>query len=131
MPSFAIDGKRSGFRSTGIVDQVFEWLDGSDGKRRQSDVQARDEQTGMPLWNVEVIYRQTSYGRESNTTAPVRVGSPVKPVLAEFAPVEFLGLVVEVRMLKGGTGLGESWRAEAIDDKTGSGSASGSAGKAA
>ncbi len=39
------------------------------------------------------------------------MGSPVKPVLGAFAPVEFTGLTVEVRVNKAG-GLGEVWRAE-------------------
>ncbi len=120
MTSYAVESKRQAMRATGIVNEVFEWVDGPDGKRRPGEFQARDEDTGMPLWDVEVIYRQTAYGRESNTTAPVRVGSPVKPVLGEFEPAAFVGLTVEVRTLKNGTGLGESWRAEALaDDKTG------------
>jgi len=54
----------------------------------------------MPLWAVEVLYRQVSFGRESNTTGTVTVGSPVRPVLGEFAPVAFVGLTVEVRVIK-------------------------------
>jgi hypothetical protein len=104
-------------RSTGIVNPVFEWVDGPDGRRRPGELQARDEDTGMPLWEVEVLYRQTAFGRTSNTTGVVRVGSPVQPVVAEFAPVSFMDLTVDVRVTKAG-GLSESWRAEALaDDK--------------
>ena len=137
MASYAIESRRQGMRSTGIVNEVFEWVDAPDGKRRPGTVQARDEDTGMPLWDVEVVYQQVAYGRTSNTTSAVRVGSPVKPVLAEFAPVAFIGLTVEVRALRESTGLSESWRAESIaDDKslssgvTSTSGTSGSAGKA-
>ena len=128
MTFYAVDSKRQTILSTGIVNEVPEWVDGPDGKRRPGERQARDENTGMPLWDVEVLYRQTSYGRESNTTAPVRVGSPVRPVLHQFAPVEFRGLVVEVRV-RGGS-LTESWKAEElVDDKPGTANAAGSSGK--
>ena len=115
MTSYAVESKRQGMRSTGIVNEVKDWVDGPDGRRRPSEVQARDEDTGMPLWEVEVLYRQVTFGRESNTTGVVRVGSPVQPVLGEFAPVAFQGLSVEVRVTKAG-GLSESWRAEAVAD---------------
>ena len=141
MTFYAVDSKRQSMRSTGIVNEVKDWVDGPDGKRRPSEVQARDEETGLPLWEVEVLYKQIAFGRESNTTGIVRVGSPVQPVLGEFVPVAFLGLTVEVRVTKAG-GLSESWRAESVDDKTigtGAGSSSsaassgstGSSGKAA
>ncbi|GEM_PF-2031604 len=133
MTSYAVDSKRQAMRSTGIVNEVKDWVDGPDGKRRPAQTQARDEETGMPLWEVEVLYRQTAFGRESNTTGVVRVGSPVRPVMAEFAPVAFVGLSVECRVTKAG-GLAESWRAEQVDDKAtpaaaapASGSASGKA----
>jgi hypothetical protein len=115
MTFYAVDSKRQAMRSTGIVNEVFEWIE-RDGKRKPSETQARDEDTGTPLWAVEVLYRQVSFGRESNTTGTVTVGSPVKPVLAEFAPVAFLGLSVEVRVIKASGSLTESWRAEGLAD---------------
>ena len=123
MTFYAVESKRQGMRSTGIVNEVKDWVDGADGKRRPGQAQSRDEDTGMPLWEVEVLYRQVAFGRESNTTGVVRVGAPVQPVLGEFALVEFDGLTVEVRVTKAG-GLSESWRAEALSEKPGTGSAS-------
>lgn len=143
MTFYAVESKRQGMRSTGIVNEVFEWVE-RDGKRKPSEIQANDENTGMPLWAVEVLYRQVAFGRESNTTGTVTVGSPVRPVLGEFAPVAFVGLTVEVRVIKASGSLAETWRAEALaegkpEDKpvpsagsTGQASASGSpSGKAA
>ena len=115
MTFYAVDSARQVMRSTGIVNEVKDWVDGPDGKRRPSELQARDENTGMLLWDVEVLYRQVAFGRESNATGMVRVGGPVKPVLGEFAPVAFDGLCVEVRVSKAG-GLSESWRADAVAD---------------
>jgi hypothetical protein len=125
MTFYAVESKRQAMRTTSIVNEVKDWVDGPDGKRRPSEVQARDEESGLPLWDVEVQYRQEAFGRASTATAFVRVGSAVKPVLGEFAPVSFVGLSVEVRVTKAG-GLSESWRAEAVDDKTTSGTSAGS-----
>jgi len=66
------------------------------------------------LWAVEVLYWQVAFGRESNTTGTVTVGSPVRPVLGEFALVRFVGLSVEVRVIRASGSLAESWRAEAL-----------------
>lgn len=123
MTFYAVESERQGMRSTGIVNEVKDWVDGADGKRRPGQSQSRDEDTGMPLWEVEVLYRQVAFGRESNTTGVVRVGSPVQPVLGEFALVQFDGLTVEVRVTKAG-GLSESWRAEGLSEKPGTGTAS-------
>ena len=76
MTFYAVDSARQLMRSTGIVNEVKDWVDGPDGRRRPSELQARDENTGMPLWDVEVLYRQVAFGRESNTTGMVRVGRP-------------------------------------------------------
>lgn len=115
MSFYAVDSKRQSMRSTGIVNEVKEWEE-KDGRRRPSEIQARDEDTGMPLWQVEVVYKQTSYGRESMATGVVEVGGVDRPVTGEFAKVEFVGLSVEVRVNKAG-GLVEMWRAERLVDE--------------
>lgn len=114
MPSYAVDSKRQGLRATGIVNEVTEWVeDPATGRRRSTDVQSRDADSGMPLWAVEIFYKQTAFGREAHATTTVRVGSPVRPVVREFGPVEFVGLVVEVRTSKAG-GVVEIWHAEGM-----------------
>lgn len=119
MTSYAVDSKRQQMRATGIVNEVRDWVEGPDGKRRPGTEQARDENTGMPLWDLEVLYRQTSFGRESNVTGSVRVGGVDRPTVAEFAPVSFNNLTVEVRINRAG-GLVESWRADGLDEKAAS-----------
>ena len=116
MASYAVDSKRQSMRATGIVNEVREWTEGADGRRRPAEVQLRDENTGMPMWDLEVIYRYSSFGRESNVTSSVRVGAIDRPVLLEFAQVSFVNLTVEVRISRAGT-LVESWRADGLDDK--------------
>jgi hypothetical protein len=64
---------------------------------------------------VEVIYRQTSWSRESSVTGRVIVGMPQRPVLEEYARVEFVDLRAEVRVNQAG-GLVESWSADRVAD---------------
>lgn len=114
MPSYMVDSMRQPFTATGIVDPVMEWEELPDGKRRPSrDKQARNENTGMPLWDVEVLYIQTSFGKRSTVTGKVTVGSEAEPKPAPMTPIGFTGMHVEVRINKAG-GYIEYWSAESI-----------------
>lgn len=113
MPSYAIDSTHQLFTGTGIVEAAMEWEE-VDGKRRPSQTrQARREETGMPLWQVEVLYVQTAFGRPSTATAMVLVESPEEPRIAPLTPITFDRLRVEVRINKAG-GFAEYWSAEGI-----------------
>ena len=67
----------------------------------------------MPLWGVEVLYTQTSFGRESSVTAKVTVGALEQPSPARLRPIGFVGLRVEARANKAG-GFVEVWSAESL-----------------
>lgn len=131
MPSYIVDSVRQPFTATGIVDPVMEWEETPEGKHRPSkNKQARNENTGMPLWGVEVLYIQTSFDRRSTVTANVTVESETEPKPAPMTPIGFTGLQVEVRIKAGG--FIEYWSAESIIDsgKTGQ-SRSGASGEKA
>ena len=115
MATYAVDSIRQPMIATAIVEPVREWEETPDGRRRPSERQARDEATGMPLWAVEVLYTQTSFGRESTVTAKVTVGAEERPSPVRLAPIGFLGLRVEIRANKAG-GFVEVWAAEALMD---------------
>lgn len=114
---YAVDSQRQAMKATGIVNPAMAWEDGPNGRRPSKTVQDRDEDTGMPLWEVEVSYRQSAWGRESTVTAMVSVGSPERPAPQDDSRISFKVLTVEVRTNKGG-GVGERWSAEAIDQMT-------------
>lgn len=113
MPSYAVDSTRQPMTATGIVDPVMEWTETPEGRRRPSDTQARNEDTGMPLWGVEVLYIQTAFGRKSTVTAKVTVDSKDEPRPAPLTPIAFEGLRAEVRVNKAG-GFTEIWTAGAL-----------------
>lgn len=115
MSTYAIDSNRQEMVATGIVEPVFEWTETPEGRRRPSDVQARDENTGMPLWSVEVSYRSESFGRAYTVNAMVSVGSPEPPNPATFTHITFENLRVDVRLNKAG-GFVERWAAESVKD---------------
>jgi len=79
MPSYAIDSANQKMTATGIVEAVRDWEETPDGRRRPTESQARNADTGMPLWAVEVLYAQTSFGRKSTVTARVIVDSLDEP----------------------------------------------------
>jgi hypothetical protein len=115
MATYAVDSMRQPMVATAIVEPVMEWEETPDGRRRPSERQARDEGTGMPLWAVEVLYTQTSFGRESTVTAKVTVRAGEQPSPNRLAPIGFDGLRVEIRVNKAG-GFVEVWAAEALMD---------------
>ncbi len=114
MPSYAVDSARTALMATGIAEAVPEWEDLPDGRRRPSGTQASDEASGLPLWQVEVIYQQTSWGRTTTVTNRVTVAADRAPEVTPFTPVRFADLAVEVRVNRKSGVLIETWRASAL-----------------
>ena len=117
MPRYAVDSSKQPMIATGVVDVVPVWVERADGSRRPTDDQARDADTGMPLWSVEVMYQQTSYNRLSSVTAMVTVPLLDRPEPTMLTPVTFEGLRVEVRLTRAKT-LVEQWAADGLPSVT-------------
>ena len=113
MPKYSVDSVRQPMTATGIVEAMPEWEEMPDGKRRPSDRQARNEDTGMPLWGVEVLYIQTTFGRRSTVSSKVTVGSQQEPKPAPLTAIAFENLIAEVRTNRAG-GLVEVWSADGV-----------------
>jgi hypothetical protein len=113
MPVYAVESKRQPMTATGIVQPVTEWEDGPGGKRRPSDRQAKDEQSGLLLWLIEVMYLAVAFGRESTATAMVRVPSSARPTVTPLTGIEFDGLRCDVGPTKAG-GFSERWSADGV-----------------
>ncbi len=117
MPEFAVESKRQPMTSTGIVNPVMEWGQDDKGKRFKTDRQQRDPDTGMPVWDFEVMYVGSNFGQDCTVTANVTVGAAEKPNPSPLTPVTFEGLRVSVFINKA-NGLAERWEAEAIGEMT-------------
>lgn len=93
-------------------------------------VQAADPDTGLPLWQVEVIDGDPD-ARKSNRTIAVKVMARVQPVLPEntselpFTPVEFDKLLVTAYIEENGNFSRVAWSFRASDVRA-PGSTSGS-----
>jgi hypothetical protein len=111
MPGYAVESTRQEMTATGIVEPVTEWEETPDGRRRPSDKQARNADTGMPLWAGKVLYIQTAFVKKSTATAKVTVATQDVPKPAPPAPIDFSGLRVDVRINKS-AGFVEVWSAQ-------------------
>jgi hypothetical protein len=118
MAMFAVDSNRQQMMATGVVEPVNEWIE-VDGKRRPGDVQARDENTGAPLWGVEVVYQSVNWGRVSTESVKVTVPAREMPAPSLFSPIKFEDLVASVRVDKRNNGLSTSWEASGIAEMAG------------
>ncbi|MCF4123223.1 hypothetical protein L1785_19825 [Antribacter sp. KLBMP9083] len=114
MATFAVDSSRQQMVATGVVEPVMEWIETADGKRRPGDSQARHEDTGAPLWGVEVVYQSESWGRVSTESVKVTVPAREMPAPSLFTPIQFNDLVASVRVDRRNNGLSTSWEASGI-----------------
>lgn len=79
-----------------LVSEVSQVLD-FDASTREVKVQARDKDTGLPLWQVEVLDADPEAGKKGRTVV-VKFAAKVQPIPPEntgdlpFRPVEFDGL---------------------------------------
>lgn len=110
----AVDSKTQGVEATGKSKAVREWIDGPTGRTR-SDEQARDPETGMWLWDLEIEYDEINFGEEETAHAWVQVGHEEKPQPKKHSPITFKGLTVDVRLNRKSGQLTQRWNAEAID----------------
>lgn len=115
MPEIAADSVRQLMKATGISNPVMEWGQNAEGKRMKTETQERDPDTGMPKWDVEVMYTGSNFGQECTITANVTVGAPEKPAPTPMTPITFEGLWVSVFKNRAG-GIAERWEAESIAD---------------
>ncbi len=114
MPAYVVDSSKQPMVATGVVDARFDWVETAGGGRAQSDVQTRDDATGMPVWGVEVMYQQVQYGRTSSVIASVTLPAYDRPDVTALGPIGFENLRVEVRVNKNTGGLVEYWSADSV-----------------
>lgn len=115
-----VDNSRIELIASGHVVPVPVWAEMPDGSRKlMEDEQAKDEQTGELLWNVDVFGESGREGSERAEVVSVQVRSPHQPVVKRFGPVKFRDLAV--RFSKGRDGnLKNYWAASGLIDADGS-----------
>lgn len=88
---------------------VPEWVELSDGSRRPSGNQAKDAETGRPLWVVDCLVLD----QERAATIGVQVASVDAPRVTVLTPVRFEGLMVRVSRSRDGK-VAQYWRASGV-----------------
>jgi hypothetical protein len=115
VPEFPVESPRMRMDATGVVNAVMQWGQDGSGKRFKTETQDRHPETGMPLYGVEVFYRDSNFGEDFTMTASIEVGAAEKPDPVPMTPVVFDGLELSIYKNQAG-GLTQKWKAEAIAD---------------
>ncbi len=91
-----------------------------DRSTREKVVQAADPDTGLPIWQVEVVDGDPD-ARKSNRTMGIKITAKVQPVLPEglsglpFTPVEFEKLTATAYVEQKGDFTSIAWSLRASD----------------
>lgn len=94
MRSIPVDLSRCVLVGTGKVSSKAEYVELSDGQRRASGNQAKDESTGLPLWVVDVLVDDDDARRAE--VVGVTVPSADEPVAPKWRPVGFRNVTATI-----------------------------------
>lgn len=117
MRSIPVDLSRCTLIGTGKVSSKAEYVELSDGSRKASGNQARDESTGLPLWVVDVLVDDDDARRAE--VVGVTVPFPDEPVTPKWRPVAFKNVTATVYVDRASGQAKTSLRAEGMDSVVG------------
>jgi len=101
MRNLPIDASRLHLLASGKCMPVAEYAELSDGsKRRVPGAQAKDRDTGLPLWVVDCFVDDDEEDGRAEIVG-VKVASVEKPQVQKFRPVAFLDLVASAYVRDG------------------------------
>src|SRR5689334_1176466 len=98
MQKIPVDCSRLMFVGTGKAAQRAEYVELSDGSKRRSGNQAKDD-AGVPLWTVDVLLDDDDADRAE--VVAVKIASHDEPRTEKWKPVRFRGLVASPWVDKG------------------------------
>lgn len=108
-----IDTSRLVLVATGHVSSKAEYVQLSDGSRKASGNQAKDPDTGMPLWVIDCLVDGETERRAE--IVGVTVGSHDEPTVQKYRPIVFRGLVATIYQDGGSGRPATSLKAEGIE----------------
>lgn len=93
MRNIPVDPSRITLLASGKLMAKAEYAELSDGSRRRvPGAQAKDRETGLPLWVVDCFLDDDEEEGRAEVVG-VTIGSHDKPQVQKFRPVQFIGLV--------------------------------------
>jgi hypothetical protein len=103
MRNIPVDTSRMSLLSSGKLMAKAEYAELSDGSRRRvPDAQAKDRETGLPLWVVDCFLDDDEEEGRAEVVG-VTVASREKPQVQKFRPVHFVNLVASAYVRDGRT----------------------------
>ncbi|MEK6440122.1 hypothetical protein [Pseudonocardia sp. T1-2H] len=112
MRTIPVDMSRVSFIGTGKAVERAEYVELSDGSRKRSGNQAKDE-SGVPLWTVDVIVDDDDAMRAE--AVGVTIASHDEPRCEKWKPVKFRDLVATIYVEQGTNRAKVSLKASGID----------------
>jgi len=94
MRTIPVDSTRCVLIGTGKVSAKAEYGELSNGDRRPTGNQARDEATGLPLWVIDVLVDDDDARRAE--VVGVTVPAAEEPTTAKYQPVRFRGVTARI-----------------------------------
>ena len=108
-----VDTSKIQFIGTGKAAARAEYVELSDGSRRRSGNQAKDVDSGMPLWVVDVLVDDPESDRAE--VVGVKVADWNEPITPKWQPVRFKNLVAVPYVDQRSNRVGLSFRADGIE----------------
>lgn len=96
---YPIDSTRFQARGTGVVAPTPVWSKADDGRISRTGAQETSE-SGVPLWDVEIVFKKTVWGQEKTENVSVTIPSATEPSVPEFAPLQFDQLTADFYVSK-------------------------------
>ncbi|WP_214370667.1 hypothetical protein [Pseudonocardia sp. H11422] len=112
MRAIPVDTSRVQFIGTGKAAARAEYVELSDGSRRRSGEQAKDDH-GVPVWVVDVLVDDDESDRAE--VVGVKVASYDEPRTEKWKPVRFVNLVAVPYVAQGTNRVALSMRADGIE----------------
>lgn len=97
--------------ATGNISPIPVWKEVKGGTNERTDVQASND-SGIPLWSVEILRDTESFGQKKMVPTSVTVPSATLPEIPLLTAIKFEGLEVDFFVSKGQ--IRERWQAESI-----------------
>lgn len=112
MRAIPVDTNKVQLIGTGKAAARAEYVELSDGSRRRSGEQAKDD-NGVPMWTIDVLVDDEDADRAE--IASVKVASHDEPRTEKWKPVRFVGLVAVPYVAQGTNRVALSFRADGIE----------------
>lgn len=113
MRSIPVDCDKVTFIGTGKAAARAEYVELSDGSRKRSGEQAKDPDSGLPVWVLDVLVDDDEADRAE--VVGVKIASRDEPHTEKWKPVRFTNLVITPYVDRGSGRVALSLKADGVE----------------